>query len=487
MSTPGEIEQEVKGTYHFDNQPHLTHVLTIISIIVLYVILIFPLYRLMGPTATVLSLGPVAAVGWFFGARYGLLAGLLFIVPVNTLILSLAGYQPEGWNTFIKEAFGPGLIALTLTGFAVGRMHDLKENVVREKNKVEAILASIGEGVTVIDKDGKILMFNKVAERISGYTSKEAIGYFFSKLRFIREKDKLPARDFIGEAITSGEIKSMERHALLVRSDKKEIPASSSAAPIRDTQNKIIGAVVVFRDTTKERSFEQMKDEFLNIAAHDLRTPINAIKGNAELILDGTYGKVPPKMFPLIGDIVDAAEWMRQMVNDFLTISRIERGKLTINPVASQILDLLEHNAKRFKTLALEKNLEFKDNLPKKLPTVMADRARVQEVLDNLVGNAIKFTQKGYIELSAQIQRDELKICVKNTGPSIPKEKQKVLFQKYSQIHSGVPTSSMGAGLGLGLYISRLIVESHKGRIWVESKKDEGATFCFTLPLAKPL
>jgi len=487
MSIPGKTEQEVKGTYRFDEQTHLTHVLTVIAITLLDVILIFPLYRLMGPTATVLSLAPVAAIGWFFGARYGLLAGVLFIVPVNTLILSIAGYQPESWNAFIKELLGPGLIALTLTGFSVGRMHDLKESVVREKNKVEAILTGIGDGVMVINKDGKIQMFNKVAERISGYTSKETLGYFFSKLRFIREEDKLPTRDFIAEAITSGEIKIMERHGLLVRSDKKEVPTSSSAAPIRDTQNKIIGAVVVFRDTTKERSFEQMKDEFLNIAAHDLRTPINAIKGNAELILDGSYGRIPPKMIPLVGDIIDAAEWMRQMVNDFLTISRIERGKLTINPVASQVLDLLEDNAKRFKTLVSEKDLEFKSNLPKKLPKVMADRARLQEILDNLVGNAIKFTQKGYIELSAQVQRDELKICVKNTGPSIPKEKQKSIFQKYSQIHSEVPTVSMGAGLGLGLYISRLIVEGQKGRIWVESERGEETTFCFTLPLAKPL
>lgn len=166
-----------------------------------------------------------------------------------------------------------------------------KEELNNEKAKDEAILSSIGDAVMACDTDGKVMLFNSVAEAISGYSKDEAIGNHHSEvLKFIRESDGKPAVDFISKAIKTGQKTGMGENTFLVTKNGKQVPIADSAAPIKDPIGKTIGCVIVFHDVSKEREIDKLKDDFVNIAAHDLRTPATVIKGYLSMILEGEGG-----------------------------------------------------------------------------------------------------------------------------------------------------------------------------------------------------
>ncbi len=247
------------------------------------------------------------------------------------------------------------------------------------------------------------------------------------------------------------------------------------------------------RDITERKKMEQMmiennkaKDDFLNIAAHDLRTPMSGIRANIEMILEGDYGEIPPKLKRSLQDIHQANLSLIRMVDDFLTISRIEKGKINITPKPMVLVPILNSIVKQMKPLVEKRGLKFDYETPAKLPQVMADSDKIPEVVINLIDNAIKYTNKGSISLKVLAKEDSVVMAVMDTGIGIAQERQKDLFQKYAQVDAEKRIAyGKGTGLGLGLYISRRIIEGCKGKIWVKSEFDKGSTFYFSLPIAK--
>lgn len=369
-----------------------------------------------------------------------------------------------------------------------------KELSEQEKNKIQAILSSIGDAVFVVDKNLKIIVFNSVIEKLSGYSAKEAIGEHYEEiLKFVYEKDSKINNSFVRNVINTGKIKEMSNHMLLVNRAGKAIPITDSASALKDKAGNIIGCVVVFRDITRERQTQELKDEFLNIAAHDLRTPITAVKGYTDMINSGDFGEVNERLRDPLKEIGQASERMMSMVSDFLTISRIERGKINVSVKAVDLTPTLQSLAKQMELLMTKKNLSFDySGIPEKF-LVWTDQEKIQQVIVNLLDNALKYTDKGLITLKAKIGSQTAVISVSDTGKGISPEHLNNLFEKYYQVgdvklsHGGHKrvVEGKGTGLGLGLYISRLIVERCGGKIWVESELGKGSKFSFSLPVSK--
>lgn len=359
-----------------------------------------------------------------------------------------------------------------------------KSKVTIEKDRIDAILHSIGDAVFVVDDKFEIIMFNEIAGNVSGFSKEEAIGKRYDKvLRFVYEENDKINDKFIKEAYSTGEIKDMANHTLLIKKDGRKIPVADSAAPLKNKEGKVIGCVVVFRDVTKEREVAEMKDEFLSVASHELRTPMTAIKGFIDMVLKEQVGKLPTrKMREYLELAYVGNDRLIKLVNDMLNVSRIEAGRMKFNLESVQIELLIDQLTTEFHNLCVAKMTYLKFDKPKKpLPKVLVDPDKVYIVLTNLVGNAIKFTNKGGVTLTAKQEGDEVIIAVKDTGAGIDKADQDMLFKKFTQIDASLTREK---GTGLGLYIVKMIVGKLGGRVWVDSEgKGKGSTFSFSLPI----
>lgn len=360
-----------------------------------------------------------------------------------------------------------------------------KDKVSKEKEKINTILYGIGDGVFVIDKDYKITIFNQVASDISGFTPKEAIGKKYNQiLKFIYEKNGKVNDKFVKQAFATGKITAMANHTMLVRKNGENIPVADSAAPLKNKKGVVIGCVVVFRDVTEERQIAQMKDDFLSIASHELRTPMTAIKGFLDMVIKGEVGKVSnPKIKEYLELAYDGNDRMIKLVNDMLNASRIEAGRMKFILEDVQVEKIIQESVTELTEIARPAKIYLKFKKPKKsLSKIIAAKDKVRMVLSNLIGNAIKFTEKGGVTVSVEEKEKNIIVHIKDTGVGIAKEDLKKLFKKFSQVDASISRS--GKGTGLGLYISKRIVNKLGGKIWIDSKGlGKGTTTSFSLPI----
>ena len=263
-------------------------------------------------------------------------------------------------------------------------------------------------------------------------------------------------------------------------------------APIRTRDNVIIGTVILFSDITEAKIMERSKDEFFSIASHELRTPLTGIRGNSSMILS-YYQQLldDPKLKEMIEDIHSSSVRLISIVNDFLDVSRLEQGKVKFAYAPISVEKVIEDVAYDMRAELTEKKLYLKvDKLTfSSLPLVWADENRLKQVVYNLVGNASKFTEQGGISISAKLSdaKDYIKVLVADTGRGIANDSQQLLFHKFQQASSSLLTRDTTHGTGLGLYISKMIIENMGGHIGLEySEPNKGSTFSFTLPVATP-
>ncbi len=234
----------------------------------------------------------------------------------------------------------------------------------------------------------------------------------------------------------------------------------------------------------KSRQVEEAskhKSQFLANMSHELRTPLNAILGYTELILDGIYGDAPEKMRNTLERVQANGKHLLGLINDVLDLSKIEAGQLVLTLNDYSIKEMMQGVYIAVEPLAGNKKLEFKLDVPPDLPVAHGDERRLSQVLLNLVGNAIKFTDTGAVTMRASASDGSYTIAVNDTGPGIAQDDQAKIFEEFKQSDSA-QTKAKG-GTGLGLSIAKRIVEMHGGKLWVESKLGSGSTFFFTVPL----
>jgi signal transduction histidine kinase len=253
-----------------------------------------------------------------------------------------------------------------------------------------------------------------------------------------------------------------------------------------DTQQ--LGAIILVEDITEQKVLEHSKDEFLSIASHELRTPLTAIRGNTSLIKQYYFDRLPDKdVAEMVDDIHESAVRLIDIVNDFLDVSALEQGKISMKAEAFPVGETIGEIVHEMQNLCTAKGITLQsDPDTAAAPAVMADKRRIKQVLYNLVGNAAKFTDQGGITVGARADDNFVYVTVKDTGRGIPPENQQLLFRKFQQAGGGsLLTRDTTKGTGLGLYISKLIIELSGGKIGLESSKaDQGSAFTFSLPRA---
>jgi signal transduction histidine kinase/CHASE3 domain sensor protein len=223
------------------------------------------------------------------------------------------------------------------------------------------------------------------------------------------------------------------------------------------------------------------KSEFLANMSHELRTPMNAILGFTELIQDGVYGEAPAKVTAMLERIQANGRHLLGLINDVLDLSKIEAGQLKLENADYALRDVVQTVQATTESLAAAKKLTLRIDLPDVLPPARGDERRIAQVLLNLVGNAIKFTETGEVIVSVAVDEATFEIAVTDTGPGIPQDEQQKIFEEFHQIDSS--STRKKGGTGLGLAISKRIVELHGGRIWVESEPGRGSSFRFVIPI----
>jgi len=234
----------------------------------------------------------------------------------------------------------------------------------------------------------------------------------------------------------------------------------------------------------KSRQLEeasQHKSQFLANMSHELRTPLNAILGYTELMADGAYGEPSEKMLGILQRLEANGKHLLGLINDVLDLSKIEAGQLVLELSDYSVQDIAQTVRSTLEPLAADKKLAFKVEMAPELPPGHGDGRRLTQVLINLVGNAIKFTDAGEVAIKAEAKNGSFHVSVRDTGPGISSADQARLFQEFQQADNAI-TKKKG-GTGLGLAISKRIIEMHGGKIWVESQPGQGSTFAFTLPV----
>lgn len=307
-------------------------------------------------------------------------------------------------------------------------MADLREANARN----EAILTSIGDGVIVIDKDETISLINSCAEKLLGWKVQEAVNKKWFQI--IKPEDskgnlippeKGPIKAALGGVTSSY---SISDDCCYIRKDGTKFSVARTVSPIV-VEKKIVGAVDIFRDVTHEKELDRMKDEFMDIAAHDLRTPAAAIRGFISMVLEGDAGEISDKAKEFLSEAYEGDMRLIGLVEDFLVVSRLERGKIKISPRPNDLAKIIETSVNELTGLAKAKGLTL-DYKKSKIPTVLADKDRTIQVLNNLIGNAIKFTEKGGITITNTVRNGFVLTNITDTGIGINSKIQANLFRQ---------------------------------------------------------
>jgi NtrC-family two-component system sensor histidine kinase KinB len=371
----------------------------------------------------------------------------------------------------------------------------LYQHVEERRRELEAILRGIGDGVIVADPELSLLLMNPVATRMFGVrpdvTSslplfdvvphQELLALFQDALdgeeeAIVREISLAPSQDSGGPAPQDGGEKGVVR----IGSEDAAI-YQALASPILGADGNVRGVVTVLRDITSQKELERMKSNFLSVVSHELKTPLHSIKGFVDIILMGKTGEINETQADFLGTVRDQTAHLQNLISDLLEFSRLESGQVKLRLTEVSLAEVAHAVIEKLKPLADQGQIEMICHVPTEAPALQADRMRIEQVLTNLVHNAIKFTPAaGTVTVSVTDIGEEIQVAVADTGIGIPASELNRVFDRFYQVDSS--STRHYRGTGLGLTICKHIVEYHHGRIWVESEEGKGSTFTFVLP-----
>jgi PAS domain S-box-containing protein len=347
-----------------------------------------------------------------------------------------------------------------------------RRRVEEEKNKTLAIINNLADGLLVFDKENKLSSINPQAEIFFSVKNKDLAG------KSILELSTFPLIEPVVKLV-GREIKRVFRKEVRI---KENLILEISTVPITKEEERL-GTLIIAHDITREKLIEGMKSEFVSISAHQLRTPLSAIKWTLKMFLEGDLGEITKEQREFIEKIYRSNERMVNLINDLLNVSRIEEGRYLYNPVLADLVPICQLVINFYREEIERKNIKLEFRRPeKKLPQVKVDVEKIQLAIQNLLDNAIRYTQPGgEVTISLKYVKNEIEFSIKDTGIGIPKNQQERVFSKFFRGANATRIETEGSGLGL--FITKNIIEAHGGRIWFESEEGKGSTFFFTLPV----
>ena len=402
-------------------------------------------------------------------AHHQVPVGSFFNLPVmiDKKIVGLISFASAQKYLYKDEDIG---MLYKITDQAANSFAKLKIVLENEKSKLNALVASLSDGLVMVDADLRLLVINPQARKI---------------LNLDPQKD-LTAMDVLGSLSEKMDLHSKIEQAILhdqtiAVSDIKfaGLQLQITVLPVKDSGQQTIGAVVVFHDITSQKSLDALRDQFELMTVHELRSPLtNILTLTDTLLRDGDSDQLQKPLQTIRAESTD----MLELVNDILDVAKLEAGKFSIKKNPTDIVKLVQEVADRYQARVQEKHLQLNYTPTSDHPQIPLDSFRIRQVLNNLLANAVKFTESGEINIKLQSQDKQVKITVSDTGLGISEAGLSKLFNKFAQLQSDSDANPASFGTGLGLVIAKGIIEAHGGHIGVDSKLGEGSVFWFTLP-----
>lgn len=416
------------------------------------------------------------------GVRGGLIASSLTIV-YYFFILSTHLYTTSEMIAGIEATLILGFFYYLLAGI-IGWLKQtidtLIENEANERKRLQKIVQQLPVGVIITDKNGRIVLTNKQLEVVLG--EKVPLGFVVGKESFMdaRYKDKPlhPSQTPLAQVLQTK--KSMiKKEITIYRKDKKNVHVLVNASTIKNNNGTIIAAVSIIDDITHKKELEIRKDDFVNMASHELKTPITSLRLYVDVL--SKYSRITDtRKKNIIESIQSQTERLQGLVNDLLDVSRLQTGKLHYKKEEFRIDQLIEEIVADLQATT-EHELLF---VSKKKALVLADRFRIYQVIVNFITNAIKYSpEQEKIIVRLMVSGDTVTVSVQDFGIGVSKDQQKKIFDRLYQVTDSHARTF--PGLGMGLYISKAIIKKHNGSIWVESIPEKGSTFYFSLPIVR--
>lgn len=397
-----------------------------------------------------------------------------FHIPiiVNDKVTSIISVSSTKQNNFTEAEMTTLYKIAAQASEALSRL----ENILTvEKGKLMAMIGSLADGLFMVDVNGQLTVINDAAKDFLGIP-----------------KDNPSTIDLLSALPNSYDFSSKIQRAINHKRviEEKEVPIDQKIfqifiTPVFDdsitTEKKVIGVSVLLHDITLEKSVAKMKEDFTNVMVHELRSPLTAIKASSELILDPPGPLAEEEKNKIIGLIAQQSRKMLDEVALILDAAKLEAGLFTIQKIPGDLKQLINERIQIFQAQSHEKFINLIVDIDPSIPMFNFDPIHVGQVVNNLISNALKFTSSGgTIKISAKPAIGSVVVSVSDTGAGIPKDKQHLLFSKFTQL-SGADHGSVGTGLGL--YIVKGVVEAHGGTVSLDSEEGRGTTITFSLPI----
>ena len=337
------------------------------------------------------------------------------------------------------------------------------EEAERAAGEAQAVFYAIADGVLLTDPYGRVTAMNRALEALTGWTEAEARGRPYAEV--------LP----LATDRADGPADLVSRYG-------RKVPVAVSSAPIFDARGRVVGGVDVIRDVSREREIDEVKSALISTVSHELRTPLTLIHGFAELLVLRDMPAERQRSSAV--EILDASRRLARLIDDLLSVSRMESGRLVLDPRPLDLAVVVERILSPFRAMAARHTLRTK--LPANLPVVWGDPDKVEQILTNLVGNAIKYSPGGgEVLVTVDVDGDTVQVSVRDQGIGMSPRDMGQLFEKFYRVDR--EEVRRAGGTGLGLYITKRLVEMHGGRLWAESWPGVGSVFRFTLPTSDEL
>jgi PAS domain S-box-containing protein len=465
--------------------------------LVLLITLALPRFFSFSLDLTTLIIAVMIASAWYLGRGPGLLVAFAFELTLD--YFSTAPYTTK----YAIIVFNRLALFVCLVLFASSR-REAEKRLREQREWLHVSLKSIGDAVIASDIKGFVNFINPTAEALTGWTLAEAVNKPLDEVfQIVNEQTRQPGESVFSVVQREGIVVGLANHTILIAKDGQEIPIEDSGAPIKDENGKMIGVIVVFHDVSERRRAEQertdlltreqaarseaeaanrLKDEFLATVSHELRTPLTAIVGWASMLRTISFS--PESTARALETIERNAKAQTQIVEDLLDVSRIITGKLQINSRPIAFAPTIEAALAILRPAADAKNITLKVSLAETTNLVAGDPHRLQQIIWNLVSNAIKFTpENGHIEVRLEQVGSSFELSVSDDGIGIDGEFLPYVFERFRQADSS--TTRAHGGLGLGLAIVRHLVELQGGTVSARSDgAGRGTVFKVRLPMA---